>query len=85
MRVPGGATGLTHGQAAVHGTRMQLYRLGQTYSEPDRQHAGETAGDPVAAHASNIRCDRSYDRRDGAALTIRPRAAMIESWVSGTH
>lgn len=42
-------------EAAVHRTGVQLRRLGQTNGEPEREHAGETARDPIAVHGSNIR------------------------------
>jgi len=46
---------LPEGEAAMHGTSMQLHRLGETNGEPEREHAGETAGYPIAMHESNIR------------------------------
>ena len=42
-------------EATVHCTRVQLHRLGQTHGEPEREHAGETARDPITTHGSNIR------------------------------
>jgi hypothetical protein len=38
----------------VHRTGVQLHWLGQTNGEPQPEHTGETTGDPVSVHASNI-------------------------------
>jgi len=37
-----GDRGHIDGEATVHGTCVQLDRLGQTNGEPEREHAGET-------------------------------------------
>ena len=67
----------------MHRARVQLHRLGHTHGEPEREHAGETAGDPIATHSSNIRWGDSYGRSVGAALTIAPSAAT--SSLRGLH
>ena len=72
-------------QATMHRAGVQLCRLGQTYGEPGCKHTGENARDQSAAHESNIRWTRDYERPDGAALAIAPRAATSVSSSSGTH
>ena len=42
-------------ETTVHRARVQLYRLGQTHGEPEREDAGETARHQVTTHDSNIR------------------------------
>ena len=72
-------------QTTVHRARMQLHWLGQTYGEPGRKHTGENTRDQIAMHESNIRWTRGYERPEGAALAIAPRAATSVSSSSGTH
>ena len=65
-----GDTYLFDGEAAVHRTGVKLHRLGQTNGEPQREHAGETTGDPMSAHESNIWRGGLYERAGGADLAI---------------
>ena len=67
-RVPVRPGGLANGEATVHGTGMQLRRLGQTNGEPQREHAGETSRDPVTTHGSNIRWERADVRPEESLL-----------------
>jgi len=71
------------GEATVHGTGVQLDRLGQTHGEPQREHAGETTGDPMSAHASNIWWGIGYERAGkSVGFAKRPsRYAFVETAV----
>lgn len=55
-RVGARMAGRADGQTAVHGAGMKLSRLGQRDGEPERHDSRKSAEQPVAMHASNIRC-----------------------------
>jgi hypothetical protein len=59
--------GLLNRETTMHATCMQLRRLGQTYGEPEREHAGETSRDPVTTHGSKIRWERAHVRANPLA------------------
>jgi len=51
-------------QPAVHDTRVELHRLGETNREPDRDDSRKGAKDQGALHVSNIDGWSGQERRD---------------------
>ena len=46
--------GSFHGESPVHYTQVELHRLGEADTQPERDQCGERAGDTTLYHVSNI-------------------------------